>query len=96
MSPRQRVRGPADRVDTWIDEARLDQGGAACQAARSAIFTAVRADRAGPAAQQLLARTADARAGVRLLVLRLLFQPIGENPPDRPACPEAASAAAAC
>lgn len=72
MNPVEPVRGPADAVGAWLHEALSDVHGFACGAARSAIFDAVRTDRAGPVARRLLALTNDTDAAVRLVVLRLL------------------------
>ncbi|MFF4319434.1 hypothetical protein [Streptomyces sp. NPDC001568] len=64
--------GPADCVETWIHEALHDPTSARCGAARSAIFDAVRIDRAGPLTGRLLAEVRAAPVGPRLLLLELL------------------------
>ncbi|MCX4545713.1 HEAT repeat domain-containing protein [Streptomyces sp. NBC_01565] len=72
MRPETPVHGPADCTETYIDEVRRDPAGARCGAALSAIFHAVRKDRAGPVTVRLLDRISDAPADVRLLLLQLL------------------------
>lgn len=73
LSPRPPgPEGPADCVDTWLEEAGQDRTGHAYGAARSAVFDAVRRDADGPPARRLAALASGARGDVRLWVLRLL------------------------
>ncbi|WP_371614478.1 hypothetical protein [Streptomyces sp. NBC_00454] len=63
---------------------REDPGNPALWEARSSVFKAVECDRSGPEAARLACLTADARAGVRLLALRL-FTDLASCTPDWPA-----------
>lgn len=101
MSPRPPgPRGPADRVDAWLAEARRDDSdNPALWEARSSVFKAVEGDRNGPATARLASLTADARADVRLLALRLFTDLASTNlastgsASTAPGWPEAAEAA---
>lgn len=96
MSPRPPGPcGPADHVDAWLAEARRDDpGNPALWEARSSVFKAVGGDRNGQAVARLTSLTADARADVRLLALRLFTDLASTDlASTAPAWPEAAEAA---
>lgn len=92
MIPNTPDQNPASPVESWLSAAARDPRRSAYGAARSAIFHAVRADRAGPVPVRLLVLTRSHSADVRRAVLRLLTELSHEEQPW-PAAAERAAVA---